>query len=381
MILYLLGVPLLVMWLATKWKWIDAVSPMTVLYVIGLLVGNLLPISKDAIDIDTMAGNIAIPLAIPLMLMGCNLKSWSTAKAVKVFASGLLAVMIVSVVGFYLFRGSNDHGEMAQVAAVSLGMYTGGIPNVGAIAKGVGMGQELYLYLTSYDLIATGLYLVFVVFCGKTVFRKLLPNKALQQATPTDALSHKITAAGVAVENIGKKDWRPLAFTLGLTIAIAAVSYLLSTMVLPASDGGTNMTVLILSLTTLSIAATFLKPVQRQTQSFDIGLYCVYVFSLSIATACNVRDMDLMGSLNVLYYVMFVIFGSLVMQILFAKLLKIDGDSVLVCSVSLINSPPFVPMVAALLGNKDIVVLGITVGLLGYMLGNYLGIGLFFALS
>ncbi|MBQ3949373.1 MAG: DUF819 family protein, partial [Bacteroidales bacterium] len=72
------------------------------------------------------------------------------------------------------------------------------------------------------------------------------------------------------------------------------------------------------------------------------------------------------------------------LQILFAKMLKIDGDSVMVCSVALINSPPFVPLAAALLNNKDIVILGITIGLLGYMLGNYLGIGLYhllFALS
>ena len=35
-IIYLLGVPLLVMQLAKRWTWIDKVSPMTVLYIIGL---------------------------------------------------------------------------------------------------------------------------------------------------------------------------------------------------------------------------------------------------------------------------------------------------------------------------------------------------------
>ena len=95
------------------------------------------------------------------------------------------------------------------------------------------------------------------------------------------------------------------------------------------------------------------------------------------ATTCNVGEMDIAGSLPILYYLGFIIFGSLVLQTLMARLLKIDGDSVMVSSVALINSPPFVPLAAALLGNKNIVVLGITVGLLGYMLGNYLGIGLY----
>jgi uncharacterized membrane protein len=48
--------------------------------------------------------------------------------------------------------------------------------------------------------------------------------------------------------------------------------------------------------------------------------------------------------------------------------------------VALINSPPFVPMVAALLDNKDLIILGITIGLLGYMIGNYMGLGIFYLL-
>ena len=91
--------------------------------------------------------------------------------------------------------------------------------------------------------------------------------------------------------------------------------------------------------------------------------------------------MNLTESLNILWYILFVIFGSLIVQIILSKILKLDGDTTLVTSVALINSPPFVPLVAALLGNKDIIVLGITVGLLGYMLGNYLGLAVFFLLT
>ncbi len=74
-------------------------------------------------------------------------------------------------------------------------------------------------------------------------------------------------------------------------------------------------------------------------------------------------------------------FGSLVLQILFARLFKIDGDMTLAASIALINSPPFVPMVSAVLHNKDIILPGIAIGLLGYAVGNYLGIGIFMLLS
>ena len=376
-ILYLLGVPLLVMQLAKRWTWIDKVSPMSVLYIIGLATANLIPANNGVFNIDadvnTIFGNIAVPLAIPLMLMGCNTTGWQVGKAFKVFVTGLVSVLIVTVIGFFIFQPADHTPEsyrgFAQVCAVATGIYTGGIPNMGAIKQAVGMPPETYLYLTSYDLIVTGIYLVFIILFGKTVFRRLLPAKSEHDGVQCEE------AKDEKVNPFDRSHLKTTLLAIAITLLIAAVSYGVS--LLASADGAPNMTVLILLLTTLAIAASFLPPMKRQQHSFDLGLYCVYVFCLSIATACNVREMDLAGSLLILYYLGFIIFGSLVLQVLFARLLKIDGDSVMVCSVALINSPPFVPLAAALLGNKNIVILGITIGLLGYMLGNYLGIGLY----
>ena len=384
-IIYLLGVPLLVMQLAKRWNWIEKVSPMTVLYLIGLAVANLLPTDDGIFSLNTatntLFSNLAVPLAIPLMLMGCDMNNWQIGKAFKVFLSGLLSVLIVTVAGYFIFRSSYSNPKgFAQVCAVATGIYTGGIPNMGAIKQAVGMPHQTYLYITSYDLIVTGLYLVFVIFFGKKVFRTLLGSGKIKNSNAgTQTKSDDGTAK---VNPFDHEHLKTSLLAIAITLAIAAISYAVS--LIASRDGSPNMTVLILLLTTLAIAASFLPPMRKQQHSFDLGLYCVYVFCLAIASACNVREMDIAGSLPILYYLGFIILGSLILQILFAKMLKIDGDSVMVCSVALINSPPFVPLAAALLNNKDIVILGITIGLLGYMLGNYLGIGLYhllFALS
>ena len=382
-ILYLLGIPLLVMRLAKRWSWIDKVSPMTVLYIVGLAVANLIPkgngIFNVDLDINTLFSNLAVPLAIPLMLMGCDMNHWQIGKAFKVFLSGLVSVLIVTIIGFFIFQPADhtpeDYKGFAQVCAVATGIYTGGIPNMGAIKQAVGMPHQTYLYITSYDLIVTGLYLVFIIFFGKTVFRKLLPVQKKSSNSATSKTEETSVTDDAKVNPFEKSHLKANLIAIGITLVIAALSYGAS--LLTSKDGSPNMTVLILLLTTLAIAASFLPSMKQQQHSFDLGLYCVYVFCLAIATACNVRDMDIAGSLPILYYLGFIILGSLVLQIIFAKLLKIDGDSVMVCSVALINSPPFVPLAAALLNNKNIVVLGITIGLLGYMLGNYLGIGIF----
>lgn len=382
---YLFATPALIMLLARRWTWIDKVSPMALLYVIGLLVANLTPwIQRPGLlAANNLIGNICIPLSIPLMLLACNLKGWSTGKALKSGLCGFSAVVIVTVAGFFLFRADSDPVQFAQVSAVAIGIYTGGIPNMGAIARGVGMDAATYLYITSYDLIITGLYLVFVICFGKPLFRKLLPARLNPDIKPAAAAS-----APDSTDNTGSSP-KPTIKTqlpsLPIALAIAVVSYLLSTLF----PENLSTPMLILILTTLSIAATFLPVIRRansasgdrQPLSFTVGLYFVYLFCFTIANACDIRQMNLAGSLGILWYILFIIFGSLVLQILFARLLHLDGDSTLVTSVTLINSPPFVPLVAALLNNKDLIMLGITIGLFGYLIGNYLGLAVFFILS
>lgn len=389
---YLLGVPLLVMHLARRWRWMERVSPMPVLYLVGLAVANLVPPDNGVLNVDMGANSliesVAVPLSIPLMLMGCDPRRWQLGQALKVFATGLVAVLAAVVAGYFLFRPAGgdaaSNRAFAEVSAVATGIYTGGIPNMGAIKQAVGMDDETYLYLTSYDLMATGLYLVFIIFAGKQVFRGLLPGK--KQHTPRAETSRSGQAdsgdkagAGTPARPFDRQHWRGSLAGLGLTVAIAAAAYAVAKACSKGSD--LNMTVLILTLTTLAIGASLIPAMRRQEQLFDMGLYVVYVFCLAVATSCDVRQMDLGGSLPILYYVAFVIFGSLVLQVALGRLLRIEGDAVMVGSVALVNSPPFVPMAAALLGNREVVALGISIGLIGYMIGNYLGVGVFYLLN
>lgn len=363
-LIYLFGVPLAVMLLERKWTWITKVSPMAVLYVVGLAVANMGFMPKSATGVCDMVSNLMVPLSLPLLLFGCNLKNWSTPLALKAFVCGMVSILVVLLGGFALFRSLGEgltYEQFAQVTAVSAGIYTGGIPNIGAIAKGVGLSNELYLLVTSYDLVATGLYLVFVVVFGKVVFRWLLPTP---HGLPEDiATKEEVTHDGLKTK----------LMLAGLALGVAALGYGVTRLVC----GELNIALLILVITTLSLLLAQWKPVKEQHSSFDMGVYLVDVFCLSIASMVNVADLHLLDHLNILWYIMFVIFGSLVLQVVLAKVWKIDGDTVLTASVALINSPPFVPMVAGMLGNRQVVVTGVSIGLAGYAVGNFLGIGLY----
>jgi len=378
-IFYLLAIPLLVMLAAKRWPVFEKISPMVILYVIGLAVGNTGIVGDCARQTCTNVSNVAVLLSIPLMLLGCDFRAWSAKAALKAFLVGLGSILAVTLGGFFLFLGQAvdaglSHADFARVSAAMTGIYTGGIPNFAPVAKAVNLPENLFLLVSGYDLVVTSLYLLFIVFLGGRLVRWLFPD-SVPSPTPEEG------ADLPSVETVSAKPfWRRLANRaagIGVAAVIVAVSYALS-LVIPIDN---STAVIVLLLTTFSIALSFWRPLKRVANTFDTGLYFVYVFCLAVATMVSVRDLEFSRYLFILWYIAFAVFGSLLLQLLFAKLLKIDSDLTLTASISLINSPPFVPMVAAVLKNESVILPGIAIGLLGYAVGNYLGIGIFMLLT
>ena len=109
-------------------------------------------------------------------------------------------------------------------------------------------------------------------------------------------------------------------------------------------------------------------------KSYDLGMYFVLVFSLVVASMVDVTSIDYRAGANIIAYITFVIFASLMLSIIFSKIFKVDADTMVITSVALINSPLFVPMIAESMKNKKVIITGVAVGVIGYAVGNYLGI-------
>jgi uncharacterized membrane protein len=53
----------------------------------------------------------------------------------------------------------------------------------------------------------------------------------------------------------------------------------------------------------------------------------------------------------------------------------------IITSTALICSPPFVPVIAGALNNRALIISGLTIGIVGYAIGNFIGIFTGFMLS
>ena len=81
-------------------------------------------------------------------------------------------------------------------------------------------------------------------------------------------------------------------------------------------------------------------------------------------------------SLMVVTFLFGGLLGTLLLHLLLCKLARVDGDTFVITSVAAVCSPPFVPLFAKALGNRAMLLSGMTTGIIGYALGNFLGISL-----
>ncbi len=376
LVIFYLVVPAGVLWLCRRVPWLGKIGPILLLYAVGLVVGNLPVMPRGAAAVQEMVTSVMIPLAIPMLLFCCAFKRNQTRMQLKALAGGLVAVVVAVVAGYLLFK-SHLGPEGARIGGMITGVYTGGTPNLAALQMMLGVRHETYILMNSYDLVVSALYLAFLLGIGIRLFRRFLPVDPSLISTEEGrriAGEHRRAQAGNPYAGFWRRDslaqvGKAAALTLGI-VAVAGGAAL----GVEALTGGYLMLTLILLLTTLGIAASFWEPVRRLEKSFDAGMYLIYIFSVAVASMADFSRLNLSEGLWLAVYLFFVVVVSLVLQSLLARAMKVDGDSMVVASVALINSPPFVPMIAAAMGNRDAVVTGLSIGLVGYAAGNYLGV-------
>ena len=363
-------IPAGVLWLCRRFSLLGKIGPVLILYFIGIIIGNIGLMPGQLPAVQELMSNAMVPMAIPLMLFSCTFKLSGARPQLLALITGMISVATAVVIGFLIFGDNIPEGN--KVGGMLVGVYTGGTINLAALKTMLGVSDETYIMINSYDILVSFLYLTFLLTIGIKLFRKFLPNERKSYSEEDEA--------AIRAE-IGKENQNPYKglFTrpgmaqagklLGLTALIVGVSAGIA-LLLPS---GMFMTVFILLLTTLGIACSFIKPVREMKYSYDMGMYFIYIFCIAVASMADLSKLDFAGGIGLLGYLLAVVFGSLILQVIFAKIFRIDSDMMVISSVTYINSPPFVPMMAAAMKNKDVLIPGLTIGVIGYAAGNYLG--------
>ena len=367
--------PILIIEAFKRWTIVQKIGTVVLAYAVGIIaslcgVFNFATpeVTESFSKLQSTIMSVAVPLAIPLMLFNCDFKLWtkSLPKTAWALVTGIVAVIIASISGYFIFR--NNVPEIAKVTGMMAGIYTGGTMNFNALGAALNVDRSAMAIVLAFQMVITTPYIFFLLGGGYKIFRKLLPYKDITHKGRMD--EDQVETADV--ENyrgmFEKKNFIGMMKGLGLSVIFLAIGAGLALLI----TGTLNELVVILTITTLSIIASFFKPIRELPKTFELGMFFILIFSVIVASMFDINSVN-GGSLYIGGFVLWIIGISVGLHLLLCRIAKVSGDLFCVCQVGLLCSPPFVPPIAGAMKNKKVLISGIVVGLVGYAIGTYLG--------
>ena len=263
LVIFYFAFPAVIIGLCKKWTFLQKMGSIVLAYGFGLLIGStgILPQGStgykaaagakgplSSTEVETLISqgkattedifvnriaqvqdiipSLVVPLAFPLLLFSLNLKRWLR-YAKKGFISVLLALIsgvVMVTAGFFIWKDSIP--ESWKLAGMFEGIYAGGTPNFVAIKMALNVDANLFVIVSTYDMIVGAFLVLFFITIAPRLFRMLLPPFVEAKGISGDeAEIAKVTDNLEDYSGMFKKDvFLPLLGALGISVLIFAAS-------------------------------------------------------------------------------------------------------------------------------------------------------------
>jgi uncharacterized membrane protein len=327
----------------------------------GLVLSNL-GIIPAAAPAFSMVSDLLVPAAIPLLLFKADIRRILAegGPMLIAFFIGVAGATAGAIAGYYLLPLGE---QAAQLAGVFTATYTGGSMNFVAVSKAVGFdaSSQYAAAMAADNLVGTPYLLVLVLIPASAWVRKMYPSKIIEEAEQE---------GGEHVTDIEHESLNLLHMSvgLGLSLLICALAYWIAEMLGIGRLG-------ILFVTAIAVLVANLAPSKMASLQgdFALGTFFMYLFFVTIGASANV--LALAGDAMVLVpYALIIVVSHLVVLMVGTRLLKIDLAEALVASNACIMGPATAAAIAAGQGWRHLVTPGVLIGVLGYVIANFLGV-------
>ncbi|MGK2924972.1 MAG: DUF819 domain-containing protein [Lysobacterales bacterium] len=330
----------------------------------GLANTGVIPHTAPVYD---QIGGLLVPMAIPLLIMRADFRTIfsESGPMFLTFLVAASATFVGALVGVWLV----DLGPLeAQIAGTVTASYIGGSLNFVATAEAVGIrDSSIYVAGLSADAVGAVFFLIMLMLMPAFRFvRDALPSKFISSDAATAPREPSdVEATPAAPFHLGQ-----IANGLAVSLVVCAASAALTTLL------GID-SLFILVVTALSVLlANFGKPIVRRVSSeFEVGTLLMYIFFVAIGAGANLGDV-LDSALPILLFIVVMVLVHLVLMVVVGRLLKLDLAEVMIASNACILGPAPAAALAASKGWRPLVTPGILVGLFGYAIATFIGVGL-----
>ncbi|MFA6867975.1 MAG: DUF819 family protein, partial [Bacteroidales bacterium] len=285
--------PLLIIFLFKRYKIARQVGTVIIAYAIGVVLAlfGLIPVG-EGIEAESMKSiqswiqNLTVPIAIPLMLFNCDFKLWtkSLPKTIAALIGGVISIIVAVISAFFIFRYSGIN-ELDKIAAMMTSIYTGGTMNFYALGAALNVNPTTIALTYTFEMLVTFPLIMFLVAGGYRFFRKLLPFEDKSTTLENTELS-EIETNGI--ENYGGMTNQKVfpRMMLGLLVSIVFLGFGAGLSILML--GKLNELVIILTITTLAIGASFFKKIRQLPKTFELGMFFILMFSVVVASQFDI---------------------------------------------------------------------------------------------
>jgi len=340
------------------------VSGVALILAAAMAMSNLgvLPKSAEAYNVVFI---YLVPLAVPLLLLKADLRRVlaETRSMLLAFCLGAIGTTIGAVLGFFVLPLGESGPKLVGVFSAT---YIGGSMNMAAVGQAIELDPTVMTASVAADNVVGVLYLAFLAMVpSMAVFRWWYRNSKTHDGTQTPDSG----MPGKTAEN-PPLNLAHAGFALGLSFIICAVSSALADYL-----GLGSYSILFITALTLAVANIFPGQLLKLQGDYEIGMFFMYVFFAAIGISADVAAM-LQNALVLAVYTVIIVVCHAALVFSVSRLFRLELMEVVIASNACASGPASAAALAAGKGRRDLVAPAILLGVFGYAVANFIGIGL-----
>lgn len=369
----ILGMIAISMWLQ-KFSFFKNIGPVLTVIVMGIFLSNCMVVPGGH-EVYGVISSYCIPVSISLYLLNVDfgqLRKLSKEPWIAI-ACAVGSVSLVSLVFGVAFGGRLEEGW--KIAGMFVGTYTGGSANLTAIAVGLDAASETIAAANAADYVI-GIPVLMLMFAAPAILKA---SKWFQRAWPYHFSEKELEGDDGSGEFMADEKWsiKDIAWLLAIGFTVLAASTALAGALFPESFRSAGR---ILLISTLSLLLAQIPAVRKLRGNMNLGLFFGMVFLSTIGFAVDIRGFFSSAALITIFCAC-VIFGSILLHLMVMRLLKVRYEYVLLSITGAIADGSTAALVASGARWKSLVGIGLLMGVIGGVCGNYIGIGVAYAIK
>ncbi|KAA9134028.1 DUF819 family protein [Marinihelvus fidelis] len=349
------------------------VSGLAIVLATGMLLSNIGVLPKSAPTYGVIWVYL-VPVAISLLLLKADLRRvlTETRGMLLPFALGAVGTTIGALLGVWLLP-LGEHS--AKLAGVFSATYIGGSMNMAAVTQAVELDPSIATAAVAADNVVGVLYLAFLALVpSMALFRRWFgvtgDGLRVTRDDPTAGDNGDEEDVTRHASRVTHLDLVHLGLALAIAFVICGIGQWLANLM-----GVGGYAVLFITALTVLVANVFPRQLARLQGDYDIGLFFMYLFFAAIGISADVAAMVTSAPLLALYAAIIVLCHALAVFGL-GRFLRTDLMDSVIASNACASGPASAAALAAGKGRPDLVAPAVLLGVFGYAVANFIGIGL-----